>query len=121
MKIAIPVNGRDIDSGVCMSFGRAPFFLIYDTTDSTEDYIVNKAAESQGGAGIKAAQDVADSGSEILLAPRCGENAAQVLKASGLKIYKTEGDSIRSNIDKFTEGKLSVLGEVHPGFHGHGG
>ena len=31
MKIAIPVDEKSLESNVCVSFGRAPYFLIYDT------------------------------------------------------------------------------------------
>jgi len=31
MKIAIPVDNNSMETGICMSFGRMPWFLIYDT------------------------------------------------------------------------------------------
>ena len=31
MKIAIPVDEKNMESGVCPSFGRAPYFLFYNT------------------------------------------------------------------------------------------
>jgi predicted Fe-Mo cluster-binding NifX family protein len=37
MKIAIPVDEQNLDSGVCPSFGRAPYFLFYNT-DTKESY-----------------------------------------------------------------------------------
>ncbi len=121
MKIAIPVNGEDINSGICISFGRAPFYLFYDTETGSTEFVLNKAADSQGGAGIKAAQLIADSGAKTVLTPRCGENAAQVLKPAGIKIFKTSGDSIKDNIDLYLKNNLPDLDDVHPGFHGHGG
>jgi predicted Fe-Mo cluster-binding NifX family protein len=30
MKIAIPVDEKTLESNVCVSFGRTPYFLIYD-------------------------------------------------------------------------------------------
>ena len=121
MKIAIPADEKNMGTGVCMSFGRAPVFLIYDTDRKEGIFLDNGAAASAGGAGIKAAQAVADSGAEALLTPRCGENAADVLCAAGVKIYKTAGVSARENIDAFIAGKLSLLEEIHAGFHGHRG
>jgi predicted Fe-Mo cluster-binding NifX family protein len=55
-----------------------------------------------------------------MLTPRCGENAAEVLNAADIKIYKTNGSSIRDNIDAFIAGKLVILDEIHAGFHNHG-
>ncbi len=119
MKIAIPVNNNNMESGVCESFGRAPYFLIYDTESNENAFLDNKAAGSQGGAGIVAAQAIVDSKVGALLAPRCGENAANVLKRANIAIYKTMNDSINDNIQALKDEKLSLLDEIHPGFHDH--
>ena len=121
MLIAVPVDDKSMKSKVCVSFGRAPYFLIYDTDGGKVDFIDNPAAGSQGGAGIKAAQAVVDSRAKVLLTPRCGENAAQVIDAAGIKMFKTINDSIQDNIDAYQEGGLSPLDDIHPGFHGQGG
>ncbi len=121
MKIAIPVDDKFMESKVCMSFGRTPYFLIYDTDTKESAFIDNGAAASQGGAGIKAAQTIVDNNVSALLTPRCGENAALVIKAAGIEIYKTKSYSIEDNINALNEGKLSLLEEIHAGFHNHGG
>jgi len=121
MKIAIPVDDKNLESNVCVSFGRAPYFLVYNTETRENDFIKNSATASTGGAGIKAAQIIVDSNVNALLTPRCGENAANVLKAADIKIYKTAGISAKKNIDDFMSDKLSLLDEIHPGFHGRGG
>ena len=46
MKITIPMNEQTLESGVCPSFGRAPYFLLYDTDTSESQWIVNSAAEN---------------------------------------------------------------------------
>ncbi len=120
MIIAIPVDDQSSENKVCVSFGRAPYFLIYDTENGSKSIIHNSAASSQGGAGIKAAQTVVDSRAEAILTPRCGENAAEVINAAGIKIFKTISDSISENINAFKEGKLESLDNIHPGFHGRG-
>ena len=120
MKISIPVNDKSMDSGVCISFGRTPYFLVYDSDSKESIFIENTAATSQGGAGIKAAQIVADHKANILITPRCGQNAAEVLYAADIKIYKSKDGSIEDNITAFMDGKLSMLEEIHDGFHGHG-
>ncbi|MDD3065775.1 MAG: NifB/NifX family molybdenum-iron cluster-binding protein [Endomicrobiaceae bacterium] len=121
MKIIIPVESKNADAPVCPSFGRTPFFMLFDTETQKSDFIDNAAANSQGGAGIKAAQTLVDSGAKILITYRCGQNAADVLNAGGIKIYKAENGSANDNIKKYKEEKLSVLTDIHPGFHNHGG
>jgi predicted Fe-Mo cluster-binding NifX family protein len=121
MKIAIPVEDKSTASKVCISFGRTPYFLIYDTDTKESVFLDNSAAASQGGAGIKAAQAITDEGVVSLITPRCGENAAAVLKPANIQLYKTMNDSIQDNIEAFINGKLALLDEIHAGFHNHGG
>ena len=121
MKIAIPVDEKTLSSNVCVSFGRTPYFLIYDTETKESIFIENSAAASTGGAGIKAAQTIVDNEANALLTPRCGQNAADVIKSADIKMFKTISASVKDNIDAFTNGELPLLDEIHAGFHGHGG
>ena len=116
MRIAIPVddNGQDL----CVSFGRTPCFLIADTQGNSQTLVSNPAADAEGGAGIKAAQCVVDSGAEALITIRCGENAAQVLQAAGITIYQSQGKTAQENLSALAEGKLQVMTHFHAGFHG---
>lgn len=121
MIIAIPVDEKGLKFNVCASFGRTPYFLIYDTEKENGVFIDNSAATSTGGAGIKAAQIIVDNKANVLLTPRCGENAADVLKAADIKIFKTTIGSAKDNIDAFNAKKLPLIDETHAGFHGHDG
>lgn len=120
MKIGIPVNDKKDETTVCISFGRTPYFLIYDTETNERKYIDNSAAASQGGAGIKAAQILVDEKVEAVLTTRCGENAAQVLNPAGIKLYKTVNTLVEKTLEDFKEGRLNLLDEIHAGFHHHG-
>ncbi|HHV38917.1 MAG TPA: dinitrogenase iron-molybdenum cofactor biosynthesis protein [Tepidimicrobium sp.] len=121
MKVGIPVNRDSMDTNVCLSFGRAPYYLIYDIESEEGSFLENGAASSQGGAGIKAAQLIVDSGIDAVIVPRCGKNAADVLISADIKLYKISSDSISENIEAFIEGKLSPLDDIHSGLHRHGG
>jgi predicted Fe-Mo cluster-binding NifX family protein len=119
MKIAIPVNENKSETSVCISFGRAPYFMLHDTEEKTTEYIANTAADEQGGAGLKAAQLIVDSGANILLTIRCGQNAAEALNAAQIKIYKADGLGAAENLAALQEGKLMLMTQFHSGFHGH--
>lgn len=121
MKVAIPVESKSPDSNVCTSFGRAPYFFVHDTETKKDSFLDNSAAASQGGAGIKAAQVIVDEGVNVLITPRCGQNAAEVIKAAHIEIYKTQKGSSRDNLTALIEGKLVFLEDIHSGFHNHGG
>jgi predicted Fe-Mo cluster-binding NifX family protein len=60
MKIAIPADEKSLASNVCVSFGRTPYFLIYDADMKESVFLDNSAAAGTGGAGIKAAQTIVD-------------------------------------------------------------
>ena len=118
MKIAIPVDKESKDTDVCTSFGRALFFLIYDCESEEGQFLLNDAAKMTGGAGIKAAQIVVDSGAKVLLTPRCGKNAADVISAADISIHKTIHITALENITDFLADELDTLDEIHAGFHG---
>ena len=114
MKTAIPMDENKID--VCVSFARAPLFLIEE--DGKSEFKENPAAEAEGGAGLKAAQFLLDEEVDRLITVRCGENAAKVLKAAEIEIYKSLKVSAEENLKLLHEGKLEILTHFHAGFHG---
>lgn len=122
MKIAMPVDEQNFETTICISFGRTPYFLIYDTEAKVTTFVDNSAAaSSQGGAGIKAAQVIVDQKVEALLTPRCGENAAEVFNAANVKLFKTTSTNVQEMIEAFSAGKLAPLTEISAGLHHHGG
>lgn len=120
MKILLPVNEENNESGICVSFGRAPYFMLWDTDKNNASYTENPGAGSSGGAGILAAQAVVDLSSDVLIIPRIGKNASDVANAANVPIYKSINENIMENIQLMIEGKLEILTDIHPGFHNHG-
>lgn len=118
MKLAVPVN-EDHET-ICVSFGRAPEFAIYDETNKGIEFVLNEASASSGGAGVQAAQQLVDLEIGVLIAPRCGENAAEVLNAAEIKIYKNKTDVLKKELEAYFEDQLELLTHITPGFHGHG-
>lgn len=120
MKIAIPAEEKTVNCPVCQSFGRTPFYVFYNTENGETEYFINEAANNAGGAGIRASQSVVDSKAEAIITYRLGQNSANVLNAAGIKMYKAEEGTVNDNIELFKQGKLSLLSDIHPGFHNHG-
>ncbi|NLY36774.1 MAG: dinitrogenase iron-molybdenum cofactor biosynthesis protein [Tissierellia bacterium] len=119
MKIAIPVNDNNLKSGVCASYGRAPYYYIYDQELNEGVFIENLAASDSGGVGIKAAQILIDYAVKVLLTPRLGDHAAAVLNKADIAIHKSSGEGIEENLEAFLQGKLQPLSEIHAGLHGN--
>ena len=69
-------------------------------------------------AGIQSAQFLVDSRIDTLLTVRCGENAAEVFKAAGIKIYKSANKAAADDLAALEEGRLEELTHFHGGYHG---
>ena len=121
MKIAIPADAQSMDSAVCPSFGRAPYYLIVDTKTEAPVFLKNPASASQGGAGVLASQFLVDQDIQAVVTPRCGRNAAQVIEAAGIGLYRSQAGTLQDNLKSFIDGNLDRLEEIHAGFHRHGG
>lgn len=112
--IAADENKRD----VCIVFARAPYFAVVDTQEETMTFVENPAVAAQSGAGVQAAQFVADAGVDALITVRCGQNAAQVLQEADVAIYRACDGDILQNLAALRQGRLAPLEKFHGGFHG---
>lgn len=117
MRIAVPAEEKSMDANICQSFGRAPYFLLYNTITKEKEFLDNRAVVSQGGAGIRAAQVIADNGIKALITLRCGENVEKALGKAEVLIYKAIPGTVNQNIEEFIDEKLNLLNEFHEGFH----
>ncbi|WP_409227241.1 NifB/NifX family molybdenum-iron cluster-binding protein [Gudongella sp. SC589] len=119
MIIGIPADIEDMDGPVSGSFGRAPYYFIYDNEKKIGHFVQNTAANAQGGAGVKAAQILVDQKVEVAISPQLGENAAMVLRDANIELFMPEDGSLMDNVLLFKDGKLEQLNNIHEGFHKH--
>lgn len=111
MKIAISSEGKELDAKIDTRFGRARYFIIYDTETnefSTMDNIQNLNAAQ--GAGIQTAQNVLNSGAECIITGHCGPKAYRVLSSSNIKLYLADKGTVKEAIDDLISGKLKIAG-----------
>ena len=114
MKIATPLDENMKD--VCIVLARAPYFLFRE--DGRDTIEANPATQAQSGAGVQAAQFLVDHNVTDLITVRCGQNAADVFHAAGMKIYRSENKAAADDLKALEEGKLEALTHFHGGFHG---
>lgn len=114
MKIAIPLDENQID--VCPVLARAPYFLFVES--GVEIIVENPAAAAQGGAGTQVAQFLVDHDTEVLITPRCGQNAADVFTVADIKIYKSVPKTATDNLADYENEILEELTHFHGGYHG---
>jgi predicted Fe-Mo cluster-binding NifX family protein len=106
MKICICTTGLDLDSPIDQVFGRCSYFLFVDTETEEFKAIENKAKDTVGGAGIAAAQTVADEKAEVVIVGNIGPNALTALEQSGIKVISGVSGIAREALEKFKRGEL---------------
>jgi predicted Fe-Mo cluster-binding NifX family protein len=112
MKIAISSTGRTLDDDVDPRFGRAAGFIVVDSDSDETDYLDNSAQQGRSqGAGIGAAKEVVDAGTEALITGQMGPKAAQVLKRAGIPVYQCVQGTVRDAVSAFRAGTLPPFDE----------
>lgn len=113
MKIAICASGQDLESQVNPRFGRCPYFLLVDSETKEFEALENTAGMAPRGAGVSAAQMVANKKAAVVLGVNFGPNAVNVLGSSGIKIYSLPQDksaiSVAEALELYREGKLEEV------------
>lgn len=109
MKIAIPAQEQAKSGKVSTVFGRTSYFFIYNEGDKSHEFKENHAKQRPGGAGVQASQLLVDEEVKVVITPQCGENALQILKRAGIKIYRSVEGSLQDNLNAYLQNKLEEL------------
>jgi predicted Fe-Mo cluster-binding NifX family protein len=107
MKIAISSTEPSPDAQIDLRLGRCRCFAIVDDDGDTYDYIDNEAAARGGGAGLQAAQMIADAGVNAVITGNIGPNASSVLETAGIKMYLCNSGTISEVLQHYRNGLLA--------------
>ncbi len=109
VKVAVSSEGPGLDDLVDPRFGRAAGFIIMDTESGAFEYLDNGASQARGqGAGIQAAETVANSGAGVVLTGYVGPKAFAALKAAGIKIVEDLGGlTVGEVLKRYADGNVS--------------
>jgi len=124
MRIAISSTGKNLESDIDPRFGRCKYFLAVDSDTKEFEVFSNESAAAMGGAGIRAAQFVADLNVKAVLTGNIGPNAFDVLDAAGMDILTGIEGTVNDAIEDYKEGKLKRAQAFTVGAHsgmGQGG
>lgn len=125
MRIAISSSGPDLNAEVDPRFGRCRYFVIVDSETKEFEVLDNQAVMTSGGAGIQAAQMVANSGVDAVITGHLGPNAADTLVAADLKTYLGASGTVGETLRQYKAGNLQEASgptvESHFGTGGVGG
>jgi len=111
MKIAVSSTDKNIESNVSDVFGRCPYFIIAEIKDQKiekTEAIENKNINQMSGAGISAAQLMAEKDVNTVITGNVGPRALDVLKQFNIEIYFGEG-VVKNVLQEFIDGKLKKI------------
>ena len=106
MKVAVSSSGTSLDSNVDPRFGRCPYYIFYDTNTDSFEHVDNEGRQAMGGAGIQAAQFLANKKIEAVISGNIGPNAYRVLSAASIKIYSGVTGKVKDAVEKFKKDEL---------------
>lgn len=118
MKVVVSAIGPTLDDNVDERFGRALHLLLVDSDTFAFAVLDNKQnRDALQGAGIGAAELVADAGAQAVITGHLGPKAFQALSLAGLVGFGGVGMTVRQAVAELAAGRLVPLseGEAHAG------
>jgi len=109
MKVCVTASGPGLDVPLDPRFGRCAYFVFVETESMEAESIPNSSSGAASGAGIQAAQTIANAGASALITGNVGPNATQTLNAAGVKIYLDQGGSVKDVVERFKKGELKEI------------
>ena len=107
MRIALTATDNNSESMLDQRFGRAKYFIIFDTEKNEYSFVNNKQnLNAEQGAGIQSAQTVVQVDAEAVITGHTGPKAFNVLNMAGVKIYYSAALSVKDALQQFRNGVL---------------
>ena len=108
MKVAVSAQGRDLEAMVDSRFGRCSYFIIVDLETEKFEAVANRPGP--GGAGVAAAQLMGQREVEAVITGNLGPKAGQGLAVAGITVYRSQGGTVKENLEALRAGELEELG-----------
>jgi predicted Fe-Mo cluster-binding NifX family protein len=122
MKICVTATAANLEAQIDPRFGRCSYFVIVNSETMRFEAIPNMAAGVSGGAGIQAAQTIANKDVKLLITGNVGPKAFQALSAAGIEVITGAFGTVREAVEKLKKGELNKTGVPTVGGHfGMGG
>ncbi len=115
MKLCITAAGNNLSATTDSAFGRAPWFVLINTETSASEAIANPSVNAGHGAGIAAAQLMADHGVDAVLTGKLGPKAQAALAAADIAMYEGLAScTVNEALDQFQAGKYGAAPSAEP-------
>lgn len=105
-------NRGGVDDQVSPVFGRARTFTVVEVEDGKilgASVVDNPFQGAPGGAGIRAAQFVAEKHPRAVFAGNFGPNVAEALAQAGIAMVPVTGLTVREAVEKYVRGELTPM------------
>jgi predicted Fe-Mo cluster-binding NifX family protein len=90
-----------------MSFGRCPFFILFDENSNSTEIVKNPFANSLGvGAGVQLAQLLIEKNVDIVISTQMGIGPFRLLSSADVKIYRCAGCTAPQAVELLNENEL---------------
>jgi len=107
MKVAITSNGPELTSQIAPRFGRAHYFIVFNTDTgefTAHDNRLNSFSVHD--VGVEAAQQMIDWGVEAVITANVDPKAFDALKAAGVAVHLGTGGTVKGAVEQFKESQL---------------
>lgn len=118
MKVAVSATRASLDAEVDPRFGRCSCFVVVNIDDMSHEIVDNGANQRGGGAGIQAAQQLANRGVEVVLTGSVGPNAHETLAAAGIGVVVDNSGTVREAIQRWKNGGIAFARSPNATPHG---
>ncbi|MEW6670985.1 MAG: NifB/NifX family molybdenum-iron cluster-binding protein [Thermodesulfobacteriota bacterium] len=122
MKIAFPVeSNKGLESSIYGHFGTAPCFVIVDAESGEVKGVDNRDAQHLHGQ-CQPLKALGDNPVDAVIVGGIGGGALSRLQASGIRVFRAVGGSLRENMELIRSGKLPEFAAAMTcAGHRHGG
>ncbi len=108
MMVAVASSGDDLDAPVDMRLGRCANIIVVETDTMNFEVYSNPGALAGTGAGVAAAQVVADAGAEAVIAGNFGINSLRAFSNGGITAYIGSG-TVRQAVQALLDDELEAV------------
>lgn len=107
MKLAITSEGESPQSPVDARFGRAKYFVLFDTETGATTAIHNSVnLNATQGAGIQAGKKIVELGIKSLITGHVGPKAFATLQAGNVEVYTGATGTVADAVEQLKNGQL---------------
>lgn len=110
MKIAVCAKSQGMESIADDRFGRAEYYVIFDTGERASETVENSAKGEPAGAGGSAVRLLSKHDVEVVLVPELGPKAVDAVNGFEMKAYRyAEKKTVRETIEAYQAGALQQI------------